>query len=387
MSLRSAEILFKNAVAGVLTEENSGKTRFVYSPTWNEEIACCFPIKRREYEWPGLHPFFQHLGPEGWLRERQARFSHIPEEDDLGLLLRYGADCIGAVGIRLLGDTEWNHEATESISNPSRTVSGVQKKLLVIKDLNQFCPAPAHGQAPYIAKFNSASIPTLVRNELLSLRWISSVLGKNEVTQFDWGKVQEFDEVALIVERFDRTPDGTKLRLEDCSQILCKPRGVDYSGKYNASYEDIAHILMQYSSRPLIDLARFYRRLIVYILIGNCDAHLKNFSLLETTTGLRLSPAYDVLNTAIYPEYEQRLALSIGGQKRYLDAINRDMMIVFGQEIGLTSKAIEQIMIDLERQIAKAGSIITPPPVEDPDGFMTRFEEIVRNTCTRILKK
>ena len=244
-----------------------------------------------------------------------------------------------------------------------------------------------HGQAPYIAKFNSASNPTLVRNELLSLRWISSVLGKNEVTQFDWGKVQDFDEVALIVKRFDRTPTGDKLRLEDCAQILCKPKGVDYGEKYNASYEDIADILARYSARPLIDLARFYRRLIAFALVGNCDAHLKNFSLLETPTGLRLSPAYDVLNIAIYPEYSQELALSIGGKKRHLDEVNRDVLVVFGKEIGLPDKTIEQTLSDLKRQVIKSSSIIKPPSSEDPDGFITRFEEIVRNACIRILEK
>lgn len=387
MSLRSAEVLFKDAVAGTLTEDGTGKTRFVYSPEWKEDIACCFPITRREYEWPGLHPFFQHLGSEGWLRERQARVAHIVEEDDLGLLLRYGTDCIGAVGIRSLENIEVTIGARESTANPGRTVSGVQKKLLVTKSDNQFYPASADGQAPYIAKFNSASIPTLVRNELLSLRWASSVLGKNEVTQFEIDKVQDFDEVALIVKRFDRTPTGDKLRLEDCAQILCKPKGVDYGGKYDAAYEDIAGVIMQYSALPQIDLARFYRRLVAFAIIGNCDAHLKNFSLLEKPEGLRLSPAYDVLNTAIYPGYDLKLALSIGGKKRHLDEVDRDLFIVFGKEIGLTGKTIEQILSDFERQIAKSNSIIQPHPAETPDGFKTNFEEIVRKACIRILKK
>src|SRR6185312_1154681 len=101
-----------------------------------------------------------------------------------------------------------------------------------------------------------------------------------------------------------------KLRLEDCAQILCKPRGLDYAGKYDAAYEDVADIIKRYSERPEIDLARFFRRLVAFVLIGNCDAHLKNFSLLETAAGLRLSPIYDVLNTAIYDGFDQTLALS-----------------------------------------------------------------------------
>jgi len=101
MTLRSGEVFFKDTVVGTLAETAGGGTRFTYAPEWKESIACCLPVERREHEWSqGLHPFFQHLGPEGWLRERQARVAHIAEEDDFGLLLRYGADCIGAVGIK-----------------------------------------------------------------------------------------------------------------------------------------------------------------------------------------------------------------------------------------------------------------------------------------------
>jgi len=86
---RSAEILFKDQPAGVLYESPEGGTRFVYGPGWNETIACVLPLHRREFAWAaGLPPFFQHLGPEGWLREKQARVGRVEEEDDFGLLLR-----------------------------------------------------------------------------------------------------------------------------------------------------------------------------------------------------------------------------------------------------------------------------------------------------------
>lgn len=389
MTQRSINILFKDKLAGTLVETANGGTCFTYNQGWAEDIACCFPVARREYEWAqGLHPFFEHLGPEGWLREQQARVGHIVEDDDLGLILRYGADCIGAVSVQPQAETATIIEATEAIANPGRTISGVQKKLLVVKDdvKNHFLPAPASGLAPYIAKFNSASIPTLVRNEALSLRWTAAVLGKDEVNAFCLSHIQIIDETALIVTRFDRGQLGAKLRLEDCAQILCKPKGRDYAGKYDASYEDIAAIITQYSSRPAIDLARFYRRLIAFTLIGNCDAHLKNFSLLETPVGLRLSPAYDVVNTAIYSQYNKNLALSIFGQKIPLDAADRVLFLDFGKKIGLPDKAIKQIFADLKQQVRKAAPIIRPPDAEDPDSFMHRFEEIVRNACLRILE-
>lgn len=388
MTLRSADVLFKDKLAGTLIETPKGGTCFTYDQAWTEDISCCLPVARREHEWEqGLHPFFEHLGPEGWLREQQARVAHLVEEDDLGLLLRYGKDCIGAVSVQPRKETTPVIEGTEVTSNPGRTVSGVQKKLLITKndENGHFLPAPSSGIALYIAKFNSASILTLVRNEALSLRWTASVLGNDEVNEFSLSDISIINETALVVRRFDRGQAGEKLRLEDCAQILCKPRGRDYAGKYDASYEDVATLITQYSARPAIDLARFYRRLIAFTLIGNCDAHLKNFSLLETPIGLRFSPAYDVVNTAVYPEYDRKLALSILGQKILLDEVDRILFIDFGKKIGLPDKAINQIFADLKRQVKKAAPIIRPPDAEAPDGFVTRFEEIVRNACFKIL--
>ncbi len=387
MALRAADIFYKDRLAGMLTETAGGGSRFTYGPDWTQDIACCFPATRREYEWAqGLHPFFQHLGPEGWLREQQARLAHVVEEDDFGLLLRYGADCIGAISIGPAPGAAPVTQITEAAASPGRTVSGVQKKLLVVKDGGAFRPATADGLAPYIAKFNSESVSTLVRNEALSLRWTAAVLGANEVNAFLVAHVSGVDEIALVISRFDRGPDGEKLRLEDCAQILCKPRGQDYAGKYDAAYEDIAAIIDRHSSRPVIDRLRFFRRLIVFALVGNCDAHLKNFSLLETPYGLRLSPAYDVVNTAIYDDrFDQTLALSIGGRWLCLDAVDGDLFHQFGLQIGLPLRAVDQTFADLRRQVQKAEAIITPPAAEDPNGFVNRFAEIVRNSCLRIL--
>jgi len=386
MKLRDAEVFFKDSFAGTLAETANGGTRFTYAAEWAHSIACSLPIERREHEWAaGLHPFFQHLGPEGWLRQRQARRAHIGEDDDFGLLLRYGADCIGAVGIRSalpLADVE---QLAEAPANPGRTISGVQRKLLVIKQGEVFSPAGPIGLAPYIAKFNSQDIPTLVRNEGLSLRWASAMLGKEEVTQFELGHVTVVNEPALIVTRFDRTRDGQKLRLEDFAQILSKPRGLDYAGKYDAGHEDVAEVIKTYSSRPEIDLDKFFRRLIVFVLIGNGDGHLKNFSLLETSTGLRLSPLYDVINTVLYKEYDQRLALFIDGKKVQLDRVTKALLENFAHSIGLAERAVEQAFKDMQHRARRAASLLIPPQGEPADGFVHSYAESVNNACLRIL--
>jgi serine/threonine-protein kinase HipA len=387
MDLREARVFFKDRQAGLLAETAGGGTRFTYQPDWTGDIACALPAVRREHDWArGLHPFFEHLGPEGWLRERQARNAHIVEDDDFGLLLRYGRDCIGAVSILPTEGTFIEAIVTEAEVNPGRTVSGVQKKLLVVKTgKDAFQPAAANGPAPYIAKFNPESEPTLVRNERLSLAWTAAVLGKREVNTAEVSHIAALDQIALIVTRFDRGPGGEKYRLEDCAQILGKPRGRDYAGKYDGAYEDIAGVIDRYSARPAIDKARFLSRLVAYALIGNCDAHLKNFSLLESSDGLRLSPAYDVVNTALYPRYDQLFALAIEGKKHQLSAIDGTLLRRFGLNIGLPERAVEQIFTEITRNVRRAEPILQPPAAEPPDGFVSRFKETVSNACLRIL--
>jgi len=390
VTLRKAEVIFKDQPAGILEETASGGSRFVYAPKWQTQIACSLPILQREHEWAqGVHPIFQHLGPEGWLREKQARVGHIAEEDDFGLLLRYGADCIGAVGVRPLSGAEAQDTTpvTEVMASPGRTISGIQRKLLVVKDGKNFTPAGPKGLALYIAKFNSESerVGSLVRNEQLSLRWSAELLGKEEINEFVVDTVSILNETALIATRFDRKPDGSKLRLEDFAQILNKPSGRDFGGKYDATYEDVAAVIKQNSARSEIDLARFFRRLIVFVLVGNCDAHLKNFSLLETNAGLRLSPAYDIVNTALYDGFDQNIALSINGKKPHLDQVTRDLLKKFGQSIGLPVRAIDQTLTDLRNRVRRAAKLLTPPQGEPPDGFVHRYSEIVSRACLRIL--
>jgi len=390
MNVRAADVLFKNEIAGRLEETASGGTRFTYGRDWQTQIACSLPILQREHEWAqGVHPFFQHLGPEGWLREKQARVGHIAQEDDFGLLLRYGADCIGAVGVQPLPGADVPEIATTEVTaSPGRTISGIQRKLLVLKEDRAFTPAGPTGFAPYIAKFNSENerVGSLVRNEFLSLRWSAELLGKNEVNVFALGQVTILNEQALIVTRFDRKSDGAKLRLEDFAQILNKPSARGAGGKYDAAYEDVAAVIKQHSTRPEIDLARFFRRLVVFVLVGNCDAHLKNFSLLETETGLRLSPGYDIVNTALYDGFDQNIALSIDGRKPHLDQVTRALLTDFGRSIGLSARIIDQTFSELQTRVRRAAGLLTPPPGEPPDGFIHRFSEIVSRACLRILE-
>ncbi|MBP7338299.1 HipA domain-containing protein [Niveispirillum sp.] len=385
--MRTAQVLFKGQRAGLLRETAAGGSQFVYDPGWTQDIGCCLPVSSGAHPWPaGLHPFFQHLGPEGWLRERQARAGRIEDQDDLGLLLRYGADCIGAVSVLPLDGaaTPADPATWPDDIPPGRTVSGVQRKLLAFHEGRHFHPATADSPATHIAKFNHASNDGLVRNEFLSLSLAAHILGIDQVTSFRNGFVEGYDEPCLLITRFDRADDGTKLRMEDFAQILARPRGNDNRGKYDGSYEEVAEAISRHSARPEIDLDRFFRQLVTSALIGNADAHLKNFSLLERPEGMRLSPAYDLLNTLIYGgRYDRHTALALAGVRQSLDQIDAALLLTFAKNIGLPKRAARRALRELATRAANSAKLI-PPAGEGADGFVHLYADIVHAACARV---
>lgn len=354
------------------------------------DIACALPATVRDHYWrDGLHPFFEHLGPEGWLRGRQARAGGTADQDDFGLLLKFGADCIGAVGIRPADGERPHtdkepHTIDEAAAVLGRTLSGVQKKLLAYRNEEGFHPAARlDDPATHIAKFNRDDLPTLVQNEQLSLALGREVLGPEEITKAQIAQLAGFEGVALLVERFDRD-DGRSLRLEDFAQILGKPRGREFDGKYSSSYEEAAQAIERFSARSRIDLQRYFALVVFNLVIGNADAHLKNFSLLERPEGLRLSPAYDLLNTIVYPNYDRLSALAIDGRKREFEAIDRPLIQKLGLHIGLPKQAVQQSLDRLKSRFSEAPTL-KPGERAQPDSFRSSWAETIANNLGRIL--
>ena len=387
---RSAIVTSKRQRVGVLAESGQG-TRFLYDESCRVSIGCTLPAATREHYWrEGLHPFFQNLGAEGWLRGVQARAGRTNDQDDFGFLLNFGADCIGAVGVEPLDRVEAilplaDDQFAAAATGARRTVSGVHKKLLAFRDGRQFRAAVhADDPASHIAKFNREDLPTFVWNEDISLRLARDLLGADAVTRAEIGTLNGIEGNALLVERFDRDGDN-RLRLEDLAQILSKPRGQDFGGKYLSSYEEAAQAVVTYSARPRIDLDRFFRLVIFNCVIGNADAHLKNFSLLERPEGLRLSPAYDLINSCVYAaQFDTETALEIDGRKRPLDTIDRHVLEKLAADIGLPAAAANRALEELGKRLARS-KVLKLPIFAAPDDFRERYGDIVRAHARRIL--
>ena len=121
--------------------------------------------------------------------------------------------------------------------------------------------------------------------------------------------------LAYITKRIDRTKKG-KLAMEDMCQLTERLT----EDKYHGSYEQIGKAIQKYSATPGLDVVNFFELVLFSFLTGNADMHLKNFSLLEQPgMGMTLSPAYDLVNTALVnPADEEDMALTLNGRKKKL---------------------------------------------------------------------
>lgn len=122
-------------------------------------------------------------------------------------------------------------------------------------------------------------------------------------------------ELCYITRRIDRTKKGEKIAMEDMCQLSERLT----EDKYKGSYERIAKIIKERSSAPLLDVVNFWEVVVFSWITGNADMHLKNFSLYRPSFVYSLTPAYDLLSTAlVMPEDTEELALTLNGKKRKL---------------------------------------------------------------------
>ena len=234
------------------------------------------------------------------------------------------------------------------------SISGAQPKLgaqLSLKN-ESFEITPKGGS--FILKPNNPNFVEVPANEAATMR-IAAMSGID--TPLSGMAYDKDGELLYFVKRFDRT-GKKKHALEDFGQLLSLKR----STKYEASVEDLVQVVRGYTSFPAIELPKLYRLIIFNFLVGNEDAHVKNFSLLTDKKGVvKLSPAYDLVNTSvIYPDGKLasgELALTLNGKKQGLT--REEIEEHLGQEVmGLSPGTINKVRDDLASSLQQAADFI-----------------------------
>lgn len=153
-------------------------------------------------------------------------------------------------------------------------------------------------------------------------------------------------ELSYITKRIDRTERGDRIHMLDMFQIT------EAFDKYKSSMEKVGKAIATCSDNTLLDKILFFELALFGFLTGNNDMHLKNFSMIRSSSGWVLAPAYDLLNVAIVlPEDTEELALALEGKKK---KIKKEHFIRFGQGLSLTDKQIEGVFSRMVKNKPKA---------------------------------
>ncbi len=300
-------------------------------------LSLSLPVASRRYPQGVVRPFLDGLLPEGEPRRLIARDVGVPANDTFELIRALGRDCAGAVVIQLAQDPPPPHPTTTAAeplgakrlsalvenlrSAPLGaggrvriSLAGVQEKLVLTRMPDGSWGSPVDGApSTHILKPEIAAYPQTTENEAFCMRIAGHLdldVARVETTKIAKRKL-------LVVERYDRAVavGGSVERIHQ--EDLCQATGVAPEMKYEEdggpSLRQIATVLQAVAAADSLD--KLVRAVTLNVLIGNGDAHGKNFSLLHRPSGaLALAPLYDLLCTLHYGD--DRLAMYIDGVRR-----------------------------------------------------------------------
>ncbi len=227
-------------------------------------------------------------------------------------------------------------ELAKNVVERSVAVPGVQAKLSLslVKETKEkgdtrLTVVGALG-GQYIFKPPSDRFPEMPENEHLTMR-IAEAFGilvvPSSLIRLASG------ELSYITKRIDRTEDGKKIHMIDMFQIT------EAFDKYKSSMEKVGKAIDSNSDNTFLDKILYFELALFSFLTGNNDMHLKNLSMINSTPGWVLSPAYDLLNVLILnPDDEEELALTLVGKKKKL---KREHFEQLGKSLELTDKQID----------------------------------------------
>lgn len=275
-----------------------------------------------------LPPWFSNLLPEGALRQLLERQLEGAPATEFALLHRLGRDLPGDV--RLHTDEGSDFVQIESTSDDRQhegdrdwkfSLAGVQLKFSAHRsDRGLTIPLSGIG-GEWIAKLPDARFPEVPTNEYATMQWAREsgvqlpaicLVGLADIEGLPAEALIGRERVAYVVHRFDRPATGKRVHIEDFAQVL----GVYPERKYDSTnYETLGRLILTLAGRASFD--EYLRRLVFIVASGNCDAHLKNWSLVYSDP-IRpvLSPAYDLVSTIQYMPSDG-LALNLAGSKQW----------------------------------------------------------------------
>lgn len=377
---RVLQVLWDNERVGTLRVDEHGDMVFSYDQAWVENdakmaISASLPKQIANFSRRDSRPFFAGLLPDEKQRAGAARALGVSKGNDFALLDALGGDVAGALVLlpeeenpRKPGQSEaivLDDDALIALLEqlPRRpmlagetelrlSLAGAQPKLPVVL-VNGRVGLPVLGlPTTHILKPALKDYDGTTENEAFCLRLAAEVgLSAAAVEPRRVG-----EHTFLLVERYDRVKVGShfnRIHQEDFCQALGIAPERKYAAEGGPNFKNSFDLVRRVSARPAIDVLRLLDAAIFNAIIGNADAHGKNFSLLYGPTGPVLTPLYDLLSTIIYPEVSANLAMKIA-KKSVITELDRRTWSKFAEDIGMTAPFVLKQVRRLSRKVIAA---------------------------------
>ncbi len=354
-----------------------GRLTFCYAPSWLSQpatvaLSASLPLQAEPFDDQKTRPFFAGLLPEGQMRRLIAQQFQVSGQNDFALLVHIGGECAGAVTFLEPGqalptsirsdDVQWlsDDEVVAILDELPRrpmlagkdglrlSLAGAQDKLPVVFDGVRI--GLPHNGAPssHILKPAIAAVEYSVINEGFCMALAEAMQLKPAKSKVHFVLDRSF----LLVERYDRLIDAQGQRQRLHQEDFCQALGVVPEMKYqNEGGPDLAQCfdLVRSATRPSApQVLRLLDYVIFNALIGNHDAHAKNFSLLYSGNAPVLAPLYDTLSTAVYSTLTPRIAMKIGSKYKFSEVQARHWE-QFVKGAGFTKAQAKRRILELAK--------------------------------------
>ena len=361
-------------------------------------LSLSLPLTQSRYCGTEARPYFEGLLPEGEARDAITRRLGISRRSSTKLLRALGRDCAGNISIfdetedpptdlnqsqekdqnmylplegGLLRIAENPHEEIPRLQENMRlSLSGGQGKTALyhddIKHIAQGWHIPLYSlPSTHIIKpgLLEAQYPHLTLNEFLCLRAASEC----GIHAADVDLLYPETPV-IIVRRYDRilsdrTINGLKavrrVHQEDCCQACGVRSDLKYEHDGGPGFKQVRGLLVKHARLPFEDIEALVKWGMYNYLIGNCDAHSKNLSLLHNLDGtVSLAPVYDLISTTIYDgRFGSKLSRNMGmriGLHENIDKVNTEDFNIFARDVHVRFQQVVSLGKGLIREIPLA---------------------------------
>lgn len=387
--MNALDVYFHADRAGKLERLTGAKLRFTYTPDWARDghapLSLSLPLRIEPYDDEECHPFFSGLLPEGEFLKSIARRFHVSAGNAFAVLAEIGGECAGAISLAPEGENppfvdapppQWLDERRLGVllaelperpllASPGEedegvrlSLAGSQDKLPVLWLEDRVGITRGRPPSTHIIKVPLRSVEDMVANEAYCMA-LASAAGLPTARAMP---IAASESEGLLVQRYDRlrVDEGEGVRRIH-QEDFCQALGYEPEEKYQAhggpGVAECAMLIRTHSAAPGADLFTFLDALIFNLLIGNADAHSKNYSLmLEGSESPRLAPLYDLLSTRVYGRrFNRKMAMKYGGEYRP-ERIRGRHLDRLADDLGIPARGVRRRIGELlERVTASLG--------------------------------